>query len=185
MKIKLTALVLVTVLLLCSCSNMPYPSNSIEPYLTEQTPPQGRDPVPNRQPMGDSPDLGGDNESFGADLSDTGAYDGFFDGESTDFEISCISGTAGAYKLEDSTLIFSGLREDSVYSIKGKLSGNIVIDAGDTYKLTLELHGFSLVSGDTNPITIKSGNKVTITAKKDCKSYIYDTRAKKIGRAHV
>lgn len=90
--------------------------------------------------------------------------------------IACVSGSTGCYKVEGSTITFTGISEDSVYSISGQFKGNIVIDAGDDYKLDLELHGFSLISDSTNPVTVVSGDRVTITAKKDYVNYIYDTR---------
>ena len=56
------------------------------------------------------------------------------------------------------------------------MKGNIIIDIGENYKLDLELCGLSLISEDTNPVTVLSGNKVTLTAKRDFASYIYDER---------
>ena len=125
---------------------------------------------------GETADLGGDNESFGEKIEDTGMYDGFFEGESTDIVVEWVSGTKNAVKLEGTTLTFTSLSEDSVYSVSGKLNGNIVIDVGDNYKLDVELCGFSLVSDSVNPITVKSGSEVAVQAKKDTKNYIYDTR---------
>lgn len=93
-----------------------------------------------------------------------------------DINIENISGTEGAYTIENNILTFSGLNEDSVYSISGKLDGSIIIDIGDEYKLDLELCGFSLSSTTTNPITILSGDKISITAKKDTENSIYDGR---------
>ena len=117
----------------------------------------------------------------GGDLSDTGINDGKFDGttSSSDFTVTYVSGTNGAYSYDDSakTLTFTALASDSVYAISGKLNGNIIIDAGESYKLELELRGFSLRSSKTNPIFVKSGNEVKITAKKDTKNYIYDERS--------
>lgn len=127
-------------------------------------------PIPNT-------DLGDDDDTFGDALDDTGIYDGYFEEESTDIDIKCVSGTNNAYSLSGTTLTFSGIAEDSVYSISGKLKGTIVIDVAEDYKLELELTGFSLVSTEVNPIQVKNGNKVTITAKKDTENYIYDMRA--------
>ncbi len=121
--------------------------------------------------------LGDDDDTFGEPLENTGIYDGYFEGESTDIKIECLSGTDNAYSLNGTTLTFSGISENSVYSVSGKLNGSIVIDVTDNYKFELELTGFSLVSTDTNPIQVKSGDKVTVTAKKDTKNYIYDMRA--------
>ncbi len=122
-------------------------------------------------------DLGDDDDTFGTPLEDMGMYDGYFKEESADIDIKCVSGTNNAYSLSGTTLTFSGIAEDSVYSISGKLKGNIVIDVTEDYKLELELTRFSLVSTEVNPIQVKNGNKVTITAKKNTENYIYDMRA--------
>ena len=93
-----------------------------------------------------------------------------------DVDIKYISGTDSAYKIDGSTITFSGLTENSVYSISGELDGSIIIDIGDEYKLDLEFTGFALSSTTTNPITVLSGDKVSITAKKDTQNSIYDGR---------
>ena len=121
--------------------------------------------------------LGDDNKSFGEDLKNSGAYDGYFEGNAVDIEVMCLSGTNKAYKLEGNTLTFTEIATESVYAISGKLKGSIVIDVGDRHKFDLELSGLSLVSDTASPITVKSGDEVAIQAKKDTKNYIYDTRA--------
>ncbi len=90
--------------------------------------------------------------------------------------IECISGTKNAYNIENNILTFTSLSEDSVYSISGELDGNIVIDIGTDYKLDLELHGLKLSSSVNCPIVILSGKKVSLSAKKDYQSSIYDKR---------
>ena len=127
--------------------------------------------------QGEVADLGDDNKTFGEDIEDEGAYDGYFESASTDIDVKCVSGTDKAYKLEGTTLTFGAIGEETVYSISGTFRGNIVIDVGDNYKFDLELHGLSLVCNSANPITVKSGDEVAIKAKKDSKNYIYDTRA--------
>lgn len=94
----------------------------------------------------------------------------------SDITIACVSGTPDCYTISGNTITFTSVKEDSVYSISGQLKGNIVIDIGDDYKFDLELHGFSLISETTNPVMILSGDKVTLTAKKDYQNYIYDMR---------
>ena len=126
---------------------------------------------------GNNSDLGDDNKTFGEPLDDLGGYDGYFEGTSTDIEITCISGTDKAYTLDGTTLTFTAIDEETEYAISGTFSGNIVIDVGDSYKFTLELQGFSLVSRSVNPVTVKSGDEVSIKAKKDTQNYIYDTRS--------
>ena len=157
MKIKITALLLSVLLLFVSCGKGPKNSEGYAP--------------------GDSADLGGDNTTFGESLDDLGAYEGRFEGESLDITVRCESGTQNAYKLEGTTLTFTTIDEETVYSISGTFKGNIIIDVGDDYKFDLELHGLSLVCDSTNPILVLSGDEVAIKAKKDTKNYIYDTRA--------
>ncbi len=116
------------------------------------------------------------NETFGSDLDDIGIYDGYFETEEADVVVECVSGTENAYRWSGNVLTFTAVTEDSVYKISGKLNGNIIIDAGDDYKFELEMTGFSLVSTQTNPICILSGDKVILTAKKETQNYIYDQR---------
>ncbi len=115
------------------------------------------------------------------DINDTGINNGKFEGNTTqkDFNVTYVSGTKNAYTYDESTktLTFTDLSADSVYAINGKLNGNIVIAAGENYKLDLELTDFSLRSSNTNPIFIKSGEEIKITAKKGTTNYVYDERA--------
>ena len=166
MKRKLLALILLVTLSLTACSN----------NLGQGGESGGGRPRPNGGST--NPPVSNDDTSYGDDLEDMGAFDGFFEEETTssDIIIKCESGTPSCYKLENGTLTFTNLKSDSVYSVSGKLSGNIVIDIGDDYKFELELCGFSLVSDSKNPITVLSGDKVTVQAKKETENYIYDTR---------
>lgn len=91
--------------------------------------------------------------------------------------ITCLEGTAGAYTINENTLTFTKVAEDSVYSVSGEFKGNIIIDIGDDYKFDLELQGLSLSCDSTNPVMVKSGDRVTLTAKKGYRNYIYDLRA--------
>lgn len=126
---------------------------------------------------GTSAELGDDSITFGEKLEELGAYNGYFENEATEeITVTCVSGTAGCYTLENGTLTFTSVGADSVYAVSGQLRGNIVIDIGDDYKFDLELRGFSLVSSTTNPITALSGDEVSITAKNEYENYIYDTR---------
>ncbi len=169
MKTRIFALLLCLVLLLTGCSKGDNNDDGT----------QGNEGDPNNTEtgtQGEVADLGDDSKTFGKSLDDLGAYGGYFEDESTDIMVECVSGTQGAYKLEGTTLTFTAISEESVYSISGKLRGNIVIDVGDSYKFDLELHGLSLVCNSTNPITVISGDEVAIQAKKDTKNYIYDMR---------
>lgn len=157
MKIRIIALLLLVALLLTACKNN-----------------NGNNPSGGN---GQGSNIGNDDSSYGEDLEDLGAMDGYFDEEICDVDVKCISGTPGCYKLEGNVLTFTGVSAESVYSVSGKLSGSIVIDVGDAYKFDLELQGFSLVSDSVNPITVLSGDEVSIQAKKDTDNFIYDTRA--------
>lgn len=94
------------------------------------------------------------------------------------YTITCVSGTENAYTVLDDTLTFTSIDTDTVYSISGEFEGNIVIDVDQsgTYKFDLELTGFTLTCDYTNPITILSGNEVSITAKNGTENFIYDNR---------
>ena len=91
-------------------------------------------------------------------------------------EITYVEGTDNCWTLDGQTLTFSGLTANTVCSITGEFDGQIVIDAGDDYKFELELCGVKLYNDEQNPITILSGDKVTLTAKKGTVNYVYDTR---------
>ena len=164
---RLTALLLCIALLLAGCGK--------NDNATQGTPnvPTGTTPSGTK---GEVADLGDDDKTYGEDLEDSDVYEGYFEGESVDIVVECISGTKNAYKLEGTTLIFTAISEETVYSISGTFQGNIVIDVGDSYKFDLELHGFSLVSHSVSPVIVKSGDEVAIKAKKDTENYIYDMR---------
>jgi len=166
---RIYAILLCFVIFLTGCSNNEITFGNT-PSIPSTSPSQ-----PATQ--GSVPDLGDEDTSFGEDIQDTGAYEGDFSGESKDFEVRCLSGTKNAYKLEGTTLTFTALAEDTVYSISGTFSGNLIINTGDDHKFDLELHGFSLTCDSVNPITVLSGDEVAIKAKKDTKNYVYDKRA--------
>ena len=138
--------------------------------------PGGPTPPGTQETQGPSTDLGNDDTGFGQDLKESGFYDGYFEGASADLQIQWISGTKDAYKLEGTTLTFTAVSEETVYALSGTFSGNIVIDVGEDQKFRLELTGLALVSGQNSPITVLSGDEVTIQAQKSTQNYIYDTR---------
>ena len=182
MKLRLVVLLLCLVMLLAGCGETAeYGDGTQEhqdtPKVQDDTQDAEKPAETEVETQGEAADLGDDNKTFGDSLDHLGAYDGYFEGASKDAVVECVSGTKNAYKLEGTTLTFTSVAEDSVYAISGTFRGNIVIDAGDECKFELELHGFSMVSDGTNPITVFSGKEVTIKAKKDTQNYIYDMRA--------
>jgi len=94
----------------------------------------------------------------------------------TTMTVECTEGTNNAYKLEDGVLTFSGINADSIYTVRGNLGGCIVIDVGDDYKFELVLEGVIIQCSSVPPVIVKSGDKVTLTAKKETVNYIYDLR---------
>ena len=162
MKKRIIALFLLLTLLLTACKNNNNGGGN----------PGGNPSGGNGQNSG----ITGDDSSYGDDLEDLGAMDGYFEGDACDVTVKCISGTPGCYKIEGNVVRFTSVNAESVYSISGKLSGNIIIDTGDAHKFDLELQGFSMVSSVSNPITVLSGDEVSIQAKKDTDNFIYDIR---------
>ena len=170
MKTRIAAFLLCLTMLLSGCGGV------VNNDSTGGSTDGGATTDPTQATTGSTADLGDDNKTFGSAIEDTGAYNGYFEGESKDIDVKFVSGTNKAYKLDGTTLTFTAISADTVYSISGTFKGNIVIDVGDTYKFDLELNGFSIVCDSQNPITIKSGDEVSIKAKKDTKNYIYDMR---------
>lgn len=169
MKLKILALLLIALLVLSACT----PTNPETPG-TNPGGEGGSSDGGSGTVVGT--DIGRDDVSYGESIRDLGAYDGLFDGTAHNVKINCVSGTPGCYKVEGNTIVFTPVSAESVYSISGELSGNIVINTGDLYKFELELSGLSLVSDSTNPISVFSGDEVSIQAKKGTKNYIYDLR---------
>ena len=173
-------------LMLVSCAkpqnNDPLPTDNenVDESQTNDTPVDDAEPTPDEEEEQIiTPDVTLNN--LGEDLAKTGINNGKFEGETTssDFKVTYISGTEGAYSYDDSKklLTFTSLSADSVYSISGKLNGSIAINVGAEYKLELEMAGISIRSATANPIWVNSAKEVQITAKKDTKSYVYDERA--------
>ena len=98
------------------------------------------------------------------------------DVDETQVSIVCLAGTPNCYRYDGTTLIFTTVNADTVYAISGSFKGNIVIDTGDNHKFDLEMHGFTLLCDYTTPITVLSGDEISLKAKKDYTNYIYDNR---------
>ena len=110
-----------------------------------------------------------------AEVTDIG-FEHVIEDIETNVTVACTEGTQDAYKLENGVLTFSGIKEDSVYTVSGNLGGHIVIDVAEDFKFELVLHGAIIQSAEECPIIVKSADKVTITAKKDTSNFIYDLR---------
>lgn len=109
-------------------------------------------------------------------FSDDELYAGYFEDDVVEVTVTCLSGSADCYTVVGNTVTFTSVSEDSVYTLSGRLRGNIVIDVGDGHKFELELHGFAMVCDTENPVTVLSGDKVSVIAKKEYDNYIYDMR---------
>ncbi len=97
--------------------------------------------------------------------------------EELPFTLTCVSGTQNAYVYQDNVLTFTTINEKTVYAISGEFNGSIVFDVGESYKFDLELTGFVLSCSNKNPITVLSGEEVSLTAKNGYENFIYDKRA--------
>ncbi|MBQ7010708.1 MAG: hypothetical protein IJN63_03290, partial [Clostridia bacterium] len=149
--IKTLSVLLVAVTFAVSCGPTEIPSQITDPIITTAPSDTANDTTESEVQSTTPPDK--DDPSTDTTKNDTPATPpivdeeanaGRFEGQ-TDIKVTLISGTAGAYTLENNVLKFTALKEDSVYSVSGKLNGNIVIDVGDDHKLDLELHGLSIV----------------------------------------
>lgn len=135
----------------------------------------GGDPEPVTGGDGTEGNIPSGEAGVTADVTDIG-FEHVVENIETTMTVTCTEGTPDAYTLENGVLTFSGITQDSIYTVTGNLGGNIVIDAGDDYKFELVLHGVIIQSSTECPIIVKSGDKVTITAKKETSNYIYDLR---------
>ena len=116
----------------------------------------------------------GDAPGETAEVTDIG-FEHVKESIETTMQVICTEGTPNAYTLENGVLTFSGLKADSIYTVKGDLGGYIVVDAGE-YKFELVLEGALIQSNNESPIVVKSGDKFTLTAKKETTNFIYDLR---------
>lgn len=169
-KRRLIAVLLTTMMVLSGCGE-----KAVDNPMSEKPGSNGGAALETQAPA----DLGGADETYGEDVQKD-LYKGYSENASSDLSqvfITCLSGSDGCYKKEGNTITFTKVSADSIYTIAGNFKGNIVIDTGDDYKFELELMGLSVSSDSVNPIVIKSGDKVTLTAKKDYSNYVYDLRA--------
>ena len=92
---------------------------------------------------------------------------------SADFEISSDDGS-----FSSSGNVYT-LTDEGTYTLSGKLTGQIVVNAGDDDDVEIVLNGVSLSYGLDSPIKVLNANKVEISASKDTGNIINDTRAHK------
>ncbi len=71
------------------------------------------------------------------------------------------------------------ITKGGTYSLVGKLDGQILISAGESDEVVLELNGVSISNSSDSPIKAISGSKVEITAKSGSGNIIKDNRSKK------
>lgn len=164
--LRLLSLCLLLVVLLGACAPTPADGQS------EPNPPASDDPI--QDPSKDDDHA----SSITPDQYPTQQqlYEHYFEQDVQAIDVACTVGTPDCYTLEGSTLIFSGITADSIYTISGQFRGNIVIDVDEDCRFELELRGFSLVCDTTSPITVLGGDKVTLTAKKGFVNAVYDCR---------
>ena len=94
--------------------------------------------------------------------------------ETTDeFEISSSDGTFS--KTSSGYSITSA----GTYSLKGKLEGQILVNAGEDDEVVLELNGVSISYDSDSPIKAVSGSKLEVSAKSGTENVIKDNRSAK------
>ena len=90
-----------------------------------------------------------------------------------EFEISTEDGT---YTSNENIYTLSTA---GTYSLKGKLNGQILIDAGDDDEVVLELNGASISYDKDSPIKAINCDKLEISAKKNTDNIVTDNRTHK------
>lgn len=87
-----------------------------------------------------------------------------------------ISTSDGAYSKSGSVYTLSKV---GIYSLSGKLEGQILVSAAETEEVVIELNGVSISYDQDSPIKAVSADKVEISAKKDTENTISDNRSAK------
>ncbi len=91
----------------------------------------------------------------------------------SEFEIST---SDGAYTQSGNVYTITSA---GTYTLSGKLTGQILVEAGDDDEVVLELNGVSITNSSDSPIKAVSGSKLEISAKKDTDNVITDGRSAK------
>ena len=90
---------------------------------------------------------------------------------------------AFSIETEDGSFSQSGsvytLNAAGTYVLSGKLEGQIVVNAGDSDKVEIDLNGASISYGSDSPIKILNAKKVEISAKNESGNIVSDTRSHK------
>lgn len=71
------------------------------------------------------------------------------------------------------------LSSAGTYTLRGKLEGQILVEAGENDEVVIELNGASISYDQDSPIKAISADKVEISAKKDAENTITDKRSTK------
>ena len=98
---------------------------------------------------------------------------------------SLLAASAGSFSISSASGTYS--KSGSVYTItsggtftlSGVLNGQIVVNAGDSADVILELNGVTVTYGSDSPIKIVSADSVDISAKSGSTNTINDTRSAK------
>lgn len=92
----------------------------------------------------------------------------------------------GAFSMttEDGTFSNSGkiytISSAGTYTATGLLEGQIMVDAGETDEVVIELSGATITYGSDSPIKVITAGNVDISAKKGTENVISDTRSTKV-----
>ena len=85
---------------------------------------------------------------------------------------------------EDGTFSNSGkiytISSAGTYTATGLLEGQIIVDAGETDEVVIELSGATIKYGSDSPIKVITAGNVDISAKKGTENVISDTRSTKV-----
>ena len=98
---------------------------------------------------------------------------------------SLMAATTGSFSISsaDGTYTKSGsvytITSGGTFTLSGVLNGQIVVNAGDSADVTLELNGVTITYGTDSPIKIVSADSVDISAKSGSTNTINDTRSAK------
>lgn len=87
-----------------------------------------------------------------------------------------ITTSDGVYSVSDNVYTLSAA---GVYSLSGKLEGQVVVSASEEDVVEIELNNVSLSYNADSPLKVVSADKVEISAKKNTENMISDTRAHK------